>query len=46
MSLELDTGWLSNLIGKEIEAYGTAETGSPEEKLVFKAKRIVILGKL
>jgi ssDNA-binding replication factor A large subunit len=46
VSLELDTGWLSNLIGKEIEAYGTAETGSPEEKLVFKAMRIVILGKL
>jgi ssDNA-binding replication factor A large subunit len=46
VSLELETGWLSSLIGKEIEAYGTAEAGSPEEKLIFKAKRIVILGKL
>jgi replication factor A1 len=45
-SLELETEWLSNLIGKEIEAYGTAEAGSVEGKLVFKAKRIMILGKL
>jgi replication factor A1 len=45
-SLELETERLSSLTGKEIEAYGTAEAGSPEEKLVFKAKRIVILGKL
>jgi replication factor A1 len=44
--LELEAEWLSNLTGKEIEAYGAAESKSVEEKPLFKAKRIMILSKL
>jgi ssDNA-binding replication factor A large subunit len=45
-SLELEREALSSIIGKEIEAYGSVESGSGQEKLIFKAKRIVTLGKL
>jgi replication factor A1 len=46
VALELGREVLSNLVGKEIEAYGTVESGGGEEKLIFKAKRIVTLDKL
>jgi hypothetical protein len=46
ITLELEREVLSNLVGKEIEVYGTVETGTGKEKLIFQAKRIVILGKL
>jgi replication factor A1 len=45
-TIELEKESLSNLVGKEIEVYGTVESGSGQEKLTFKAKRIVTLGKL
>jgi ssDNA-binding replication factor A large subunit len=37
---------LSNLMGREIEVYGTAEPGSTQGKVEFKAKRVVVLKKL
>jgi replication factor A1 len=45
-TLELERVTLSNIVGKEIEAYGTVVAESGEEKLIFKAKRIVTVGKL
>jgi hypothetical protein len=45
VSIELEREFLSNLVGKELEVYGTAEKGE-QEKLIFKAKRIVTLAKL
>ena len=45
-TLELERESLSSIVGKEIEAYGSAESGSGQEKLIFKAKRIITLGKL
>jgi hypothetical protein len=45
-TLELEKEVLSNLVGKEIEVYGSVEAGTGKEKLMFKAKRIVTLGKL
>ena len=45
-SIELEKGVLSNLVGKEIEVYGLAEKKSEQEKLVFKAKRVVLLASL
>jgi hypothetical protein len=45
-TLELEKEALSSILGKEIEAYGTVESGSGKEKLIFKAKRIIALGKL
>lgn len=44
-SIELEREFLSNLVGKELEIYGTAEKRE-QEKLVFKARRIVALAKL
>jgi replication factor A1 len=44
--LELERETLSNITGKEIEAYGTAEAENGQKKLIFKAKRIVSLGML
>lgn len=46
ITLELEREALSNLVGKEMEVYGTVEAGTGKEKLIFKAKRIVTLGKL
>jgi hypothetical protein len=40
---ELGKETLSNVVGKEIEAYGTAEPEDGLRKLVFKAKRVVSL---
>jgi ssDNA-binding replication factor A large subunit len=42
--LELERETLSNIIGKEIEVYGTAEAENDQKKLIFKAERIVSLG--
>jgi len=42
--LELEREALSNIVGKEIEAYGTAEAEGEQTKLIFKAKRIVSVG--
>ena len=39
-SMNLGNEFLSNLVGKELEIYGTAEKGELE-KLVFKARRFV-----
>jgi ssDNA-binding replication factor A large subunit len=44
--LELERETLSNVLGKEIKAYGTVEAGTDQEKLIFKAKRIISLGRL
>ncbi len=44
--LELEKETLANLVGKEIEAYGTAVAGSAPKKLLFKAKRIITLSTL
>jgi replication factor A1 len=44
--LELERETLSNIVGKEIEAYGTAEPEDGQKKLIFKAKRIVSLAVL
>jgi ssDNA-binding replication factor A large subunit len=41
--LELERETLSNMVGKEIEAYGSPEPEYGQKKLVFKAKRIVSL---
>jgi replication factor A1 len=41
--LELEREALSNTVGKEIEAHGTAESEDGQKKLIFKAKRIVSL---
>lgn len=46
ITLELEREALSNLVGKEMEVYGTVEAGTGKEKLIFKSKRIVTLGKL
>ena len=43
--IELQREFLSNLLGKELEIYGTAEKGE-QEKLAFRARRIVALAKL
>ncbi len=43
--LDLERDALSNLLGKEIEAYGTVESGNEQKKLIFKAKRIVTVDK-
>lgn len=45
-TLELEKETLSNIVGKEIEAYGTVESESEQERLIFKARRIVTLGKI
>jgi hypothetical protein len=45
-SLELDKEAMSYLVGKEIEAYGTAEAQSGQQKVIFKAKRIITVEKL
>jgi ssDNA-binding replication factor A large subunit len=45
-SLELDKEVISNLVGKDIEAYGTVEAHSGQQKLNFKAKRIVTVDRL
>lgn len=45
-ALELEKEAFSSILGKEIEAYGTVESASGKEKLIFKAKRIIALGKL
>ena len=37
---------LSNIKGREIEVYGTAQESSTQGKLEFKAKRVVVLEKL
>jgi hypothetical protein len=42
----LEKNLLSNLVGKEVEVYGIAENDSGQEKLVFRAKRIVLLASL
>jgi replication factor A1 len=44
-TLDLERDTLSNLLGKEIEAYGTVESVGKQEKPIFKAKRIVTLDK-
>jgi ssDNA-binding replication factor A large subunit len=44
-SMELEKEYLSNLVGKELEIYGSTEKGE-QEKLAFRAKRIVMLAKL
>jgi ssDNA-binding replication factor A large subunit len=44
-SMELEKEYLSNLVGKELEIYGSTEKGE-QEKLAFRAKRIVMLTKL
>jgi replication factor A1 len=44
-TLDLEKDALSNILGKEIEAYGTVESEGEHEKLIFKAKRIVTLDK-
>jgi ssDNA-binding replication factor A large subunit len=41
--LDLEKEALTNLVGKEIEAYGTAEAGTAPKKLLFKANRIITL---
>jgi hypothetical protein len=43
--LDLERDALSNLLGKEIEIYGTVESENEQEKLTFKAKRIVTIDK-
>ncbi len=45
-NLALEKETLSGLLGKEIEAYGTVEAGTGEEKMIFKAKRVVTVDKL
>lgn len=45
-TIALEKEMLGNLIGQEIEVYGTAEASSGQQKMVFKAKRIITLGKL
>jgi replication factor A1 len=44
--LKLEKEALSNIVGNEIEVYGTVGMGSGEEKLVFKARRIITVSKL
>jgi hypothetical protein len=44
-SMELEKEYLSSLVGKELEIYGSTEKGE-QEKLAFRAKRIVMLTKL
>jgi hypothetical protein len=45
-SVILGEDLLSNIMGREIEVYGTAQESSTEGKLEFKAKRAVMLEKL
>lgn len=44
--LALDKEELSNIIGKELEVYGTAEPTGTEAKFEVKAKKVVVVGKL
>ncbi len=43
--LMLDKSELANMIGKEIEAYGTAEPSGGQKKFQIKAKKLFLLGK-
>ncbi len=43
--LMLDKSDLANMIGKEIEAYGTAEPSEGQKKFQIKAKKLFLLGK-
>ncbi len=43
--LMLDKSELANMIGKEIEAYGTAEPSEGQKKFQIKAKKLFLLGK-
>lgn len=45
-SIILSKDSLSNLMGRELEIYGSAEPSSAQGKLEFKAKRVVVLEKL
>ncbi len=45
-SITLDKEFLLNLVGKEIEVYGTVEQTSVAGKFEFRAKKIFILGKV
>lgn len=44
-NIVLSNDALSNLIGREIEVYGTAEPSSTQGKIQFKARRVVVLEK-
>lgn len=44
--LALDKKELSNIIGKELEVYGTAEPTGTGTKFEVKAKKVVVVGKL
>jgi hypothetical protein len=44
-TLDLDMETISNLIGKEIEAYGTAEKSDEKGKFTFNARRVIVVAK-